>query len=182
MADIKPWSGFRARIYSFIFRNPDSNKLVVRLAELGPGDKALDIGCGPGAAVRNASQVAKEAVGVDRAEKMLNIARKRSGDRSNIRFEVGAAEALPFADNEFDAAWTVHAFHHWEDQDAGLAECRRVLAPGGRLLIMEKDVKKTKGHGISTRGIDDVTVKLKQAGFAEVAVSKHDDQHVLTAS
>ncbi len=181
MADIKPWSGFRARLYSLIFRNPDSNELVVKLAGLGPDDRALDIGCGPGAAVRNASEIAREAVGVDRAEKMLEIARKRSAGRPNVRFEVGAVESLPFAENEFDAAWSVHAFHHWEDQEAGLAECRRVLVPGGRLLIVEKDVKKSKGHGITSAGIDEATVSLRQAGFAEVAVTKHDDQFVLTA-
>ena len=181
MADVKPWSGFRARLYSFVYRNPDSNQLVVGLAELGPEDRALDIGCGPGAAVRNAAQVAREAVGVDRSEKMLNIARKRSVDRSNVRFEVGAAESLPFAENEFNAVWTVHTFHHWEDQEAGLAECRRVLAPGGRLLIMEKDVKKSGGHGLTATGIDEVRAKLERAGFGDVGVSKHDDQFVLTA-
>ena len=181
MADVKPWSGFKARLYALIFRNPDSNELVVRLAELGPDDRALDIGCGPGAAVRNASEKAREAVGVDRAEKRMEIARKRSADRPNIRFEVGAVESLPFADNEFDAAWSVHAFHHWEDQEAGLAECRRVLVPGGRLLIMEKDVKKSKGHGITSEGIDEATAKLRRAGFAEVAIGRHDDQVVLTA-
>lgn len=181
MADIKPWSSFRARIYSLFYRNPDSNTLVVQLAELGPEEKALDIGCGPGAAVRKASQIASEAVGVDRAEKMLEIARRRSEHQANVRFEVGAVESLPFTEDEFDVAWTVHAFHHWEDQAAGLAECRRVLAPGGRLLIMEKDVKKSKGHGLTAEGVAEVTAELEKAGFTEVAVAKHEDHFVLTA-
>lgn len=181
MADIKPWSSFRARLYSLIYRNPESNQLIVQLAEPASDEKALDIGCGPGAAVRKAAETAREAVGVDRAEKMLRIARNRSAGSANVRFEVGAVEDLPFADDEFDVAWTVHAFHHWEDQTAGLAECRRVLAPGGRLLIMEKDVKKSRGHGLTPQGVEEVKAKLEQAGFPAVSVDKHDDQFVLTA-
>ncbi len=181
MADVKPWSSLRARLYSFVNRNPDSNDLVVRLAGLDAADKALDIGCGPGAAVRRASEVTAEAVGVDRSGDMVEIARKRSSGRPNVRFEVGAVESLPFADDEFSSAWTVHAFHHWEDQEAGLAECRRVLAPGGRLLIVEKDVKRSKGHGLTSEEIEGVTAKLQRAGFAEVVVSKHDKQFVLIA-
>ena len=68
--DTKPWSGFRSWVYSLIFRSPKSNRLIVDLAALNPDDRVLDIGCGPGAAVRRAADtvVAGSAMGVDRAE------------------------------------------------------------------------------------------------------------------
>ena len=112
--DTKPWSGFRAWLYSLIFRSPKTNRLIVDLAELEPSDRVLDVGCGPGAAVRRAADivVAGSATGVDRAQPMVDIARRRSGS------------------------------HNWEDRLAGLAEMRRVLGGGGRAMILEQDGKK----------------------------------------
>ncbi|NNF87504.1 MAG: methyltransferase domain-containing protein, partial [Acidimicrobiia bacterium] len=86
--DTKPWTGFRARIYSVIWRSPKTNSLVVRLAGLSASDRVLDIGCGPGAAVRKAAAIVVdgEAAGVDRSEPMVDIARRRSRRFPNARF------------------------------------------------------------------------------------------------
>lgn len=178
--DTKPWSGFRAWLYALIFRSPKSNRLVVELSELTAGDRTLDIGCGPGAAVRLAADivVAGEAVGVDRAEPMVQIARKRSGDRPNIDFRVGSAESLPFEDNSFTVVWTAHSYHHWEDPAAGLLEVKRVLRPGGRALILEQDEKK---HGLTADQADDLSAHLEGIGFGPIVIERLDKQVVLTA-
>ena len=178
--DTKPWSAFRARIYSFFFRSPKSNRLIVSLADLSSTDRALDIGCGPGAAVRRAAEVVANgtATGVDRAETMVDIARSRSAAHPNARFEVGSAESLPFEEGAFTVAWTAHSFHHWEDQQAGLTEARRVLAPGGRLLILEQDGKK---HGLTEVEAERVAADLEGVGFETVDISRLDGQVVLLA-
>ena len=178
--DTKPWSGFRSWVYSLIFRSPKSNRLIVELAELEPADRVLDIGCGPGAAVRRAADmvVAGSAVGVDRAEPMVQIARRRSRSRPNVDFRVGSAEALPFPDGSFTVVWTAHSFHHWADRAAGLAEMRRVLDDGGRALILEQDGKK---HGLTETEADGVAADLDETGFGAVEIVRHDDQVVIIA-
>ena len=61
---------------------------------------------------------------------MLAKARKRLG---GMRLEQAAAERLPFADASFDLVVSAMSFDHWADQELGLAECARVLRPGGSL-------------------------------------------------
>ncbi|MGI9627444.1 MAG: class I SAM-dependent methyltransferase [Longimicrobiales bacterium] len=175
--DTKPWSGFKAKLYSVLYRAPKSNNLVVNLAGLSESDRALDIGCGPGAAVRAAAETARESTGVDRAEAMVEIARRRSRNLENTRFEVGSAESLPFPDDSFTVVWTAHSFHHWEDRDAGLAEMLRVLSPGGRALILETAGKK---HGLTDSGAKAVIVDLESLGFQQVASKIVDKQVVIS--
>lgn len=180
VADEKPWSGLRAWGYSLFNRNPASNRLVVELARLTPTDTTLDIGCGPGAAVRAAAQVVTSgrAHGVDASAAMVRIATRRSAGIDNVLFEEGAAESLPFADARFDAVWTVHAFHHWPDPTAGLAEARRVLAPGGRLLIIERHARHS--HGLSDGQAADLRTRLEELGFVDVALRRHGKELVVS--
>ena len=177
--DTKPWSGFRAWLYSLIFRSPKTNRLIVELAELEPSDRTLDIGCGPGAAVRLAADIVVEgaATGVDRAEAMVDIAQRRSRSHHNAAFRVGSAEALPFDDGAFTVVWTAHSFHHWEDRKAGMAEMRRVLDDGGRALILEQDGKK---HGLTGAEADQVASDLTAVGFDAVEIVRLEDQVVIT--
>ena len=177
--DTKPWSRFRVRLYSFIFRSPKSNRLLVSLLGLKPSDHTLDVGCGPGVAVRLAGEIVTDgrAVGVDRAEAMVEIARKRSAGSENVQFDVGRAESLPFEDGSFTVVWTAHSFHHWEDRPGGLSEMRRVLSDGGRAVVLEQDGKK---HGLTEAGVARVTDALEDLGFNPVSVQKVDKQVVIT--
>jgi ubiquinone/menaquinone biosynthesis C-methylase UbiE len=67
---------------------------------------------------------------------MLQVAAGRAGD-PRLRFARAAAERLPAADATFDLVVTTTSFDHWADQGAGLAECARVLAPGGTLVLTD---------------------------------------------
>ncbi|MFQ5967712.1 MAG: class I SAM-dependent methyltransferase [Acidimicrobiia bacterium] len=180
MSEVEQWSRFKAAAYSFFNRNPKSNRLIVELAGLTPQDRTLDIGCGPGAAVREASRLVTEAVGVDPSPSMVEIAQKRSSEFPNVSFEVGSAEDLPFADGAFTVAWTVSAFHHWADEDAGLVEASRVLAQGGRLLIMER--AGSGKHALSDGGAEELASDLERVGFVDAEVSHHKKEVVVAAA
>ena len=151
------------------------------LAHLSSGDRTLDIGCGPGAAVRRAARIVTKgrAVGVDRSQAMVAIARRRAEGLENVEFEVGAVEALPFPDDTFTVVWTVSAFHHWADPEAGLEETRRVLTPGGRLIIVEAQ---TSGeHGLSAAGAEKLRAELLRYGWVQPVMSRHQKEFVVSA-
>jgi ubiquinone/menaquinone biosynthesis C-methylase UbiE len=177
--DESPWSKVKSEIYALIGRNPKSNRLLPSVADLEASQTVLDIGCGPGAAVRAASPLVTKAVGVDRSEAMIEIARRRSQRLDNVEFSVAGAEELPFADSTFDRVWTIHSFHHWEDRAKGLTESRRVLRPGGKLLIIESDT--SGSHGLDQVRAAAVVGQLEELGLVDPEISKPHKQLVVSA-
>jgi demethylmenaquinone methyltransferase/2-methoxy-6-polyprenyl-1,4-benzoquinol methylase len=107
------------------------------LAEVGPGDRVLDVATGTGdLAIELASRVGAtgEVVGSDFSEEMLQLARKKAPDQ---RFEWANALELPYADGEFAAATVGFGARNFSDLDRGIAEMARVVRPGGRVVILE---------------------------------------------
>ena len=106
--------------------------LLVREGGLA-GKRVLDIGCGTGAHLAVlAAYFGCEVAGLDASEGMLAEARAKLPD-ADLR--LGPAEHLPFTDASFDAALMAMVAHHL-DRSRAFAEARRVLEPGGRLLIV----------------------------------------------
>ncbi len=119
---------------------------ILQLAAGGEDDRVLDVGCGDGEKTFFVAQQVGAAVGFDPGGASVQSARKRY-KRENLWFLVGQAESLCFADASFDAAMFNESLHHVppESQLTALKECRRVLRPGGRLLILEP----VRGRGTS---------------------------------
>jgi demethylmenaquinone methyltransferase / 2-methoxy-6-polyprenyl-1,4-benzoquinol methylase len=115
-------------------------KVVRRLTSARP-DRVLDVATGTGdLAIAIARAGARQVVGVDIAEEMLQVGRLKleAPDLAGrVTLESGDAENLPFGDNEFDAASVAFGVRNFENLSAGLREMARVLRPGGRLLILE---------------------------------------------
>ena len=99
----------------------------------------LDVGSGTGYALRQlavAAPGARELTGVDAAAGMVRVAREASDD-PRLTFIQGTAEQLPLPDTSVDLVISTTSFDHWADQGAGLAECARVLTPGGHLVLSD---------------------------------------------
>ncbi|WP_087751339.1 class I SAM-dependent methyltransferase [Paraburkholderia caledonica] len=104
-----------------------------------PDATVLDMGCGAGHASFAVAPHAKEVIAYDIAAPMLATVEGAAKDRglANIRTQQGAAEKLPFADHTFDWVISRMSAHHWHDAAPALAEVRRVLKPGGRVLFID---------------------------------------------
>ena len=113
--------------------------MICDAAGVAGAGRVLDVACGPGAVTAALAVRAREAVGLDAVPAMLEQARRRAEEAglSNLRFEQGRAEALPFDTASFDAVVTRIALHHCVDPALVLAEMFRVLRPGGRAVIVD---------------------------------------------
>jgi ubiquinone/menaquinone biosynthesis C-methylase UbiE len=112
---------------------------LVALAALRPGERVLDVACGTGVVARLAAGrvggVGK-VVGLDLNAGMLNVARALPPPPgASIEWREGNALAMPFADGSFDAVLCQQGVQFFPDRAAGLREMRRVLIPGGRLVL-----------------------------------------------
>jgi SAM-dependent methyltransferase len=109
---------------------------VVEWLDAKRGQSILDLGCGDGQLTERLASTGAIVTGVDVSPEMLAAARSRGIDAHE-----GSAESLPFADRSFDAVFSNAVLHWVRDQDAMMAEVRRVLKPGGRF------VAEMAGHG-----------------------------------
>ncbi len=107
------------------------------LARVGPGDRVLDVATGTGdLALELSGRVAPggAVVGSDFSENMLALARAKS---SAVTWEWGNALELPYGDGEFAAATVGFGARNFSDLARGVAEMRRVVRPGGRVVVLE---------------------------------------------
>lgn len=183
--DVERWSPVRAWFYTLLNRNPKSNEAVVEYAELTNDDHFLDVGCGPGAALEEALKTGAQVAGVDPSASMVERASKRVPD-ADVR--VGSAEEIPFDDDTFTVAVNVASFHHWADRESGLREMRRVLAPRGRLHIVEGQLKDGKeGHGLDQNDTRVLMEKLRELGYTDprtdvIETGRRHAYYVVTAT
>ena len=96
----------------------------------------LDIGCGNGALLNALCERIAEGVGVDESESILERAKKRNSEISNLKFEIISGPLLPFPDASFDVVISMMSFRYL-DWDPLLAEIKRVTKPGGKFLIVD---------------------------------------------
>jgi SAM-dependent methyltransferase len=90
-------------------------RLAADVAAVSDGDRVIDIGCGPGSAVREAARRGARVTGVDPAPVMLRLARTLTADRPAITWVHGAAEDLPEPDTSATVVWSLACVHHWKD-------------------------------------------------------------------
>lgn len=126
---------------------------LLGLVPLAPGESVLDVGCGTGTlaiAAKHRVGPLGSVHGVDAAIEMIARARKKAARaKVDVTFEPALAEALPFPDSRFDVVLSTVMLHHLPRASRGpsLHEWRRVLKPGGRVLVVDF------GNNTGQRGI-----------------------------
>ncbi|MGY1751461.1 class I SAM-dependent methyltransferase [Modestobacter sp. SYSU DS0511] len=175
--------------------------MVAHFASLLPGTKeVLDAGCGAGRMLPVLAGVGCRPVGIDLSTSMIRRARQ---DHPDVVTRVGSIGALPFPDDSFDGLFSWYSTIHTPDADLGavFGEARRVLRPGGHVLVAFQagagvqevgQGYRRLGHDVVLhrydRTPDQVAGELRSAGLAEVArlvrapaADERTDQAVLVA-
>jgi demethylmenaquinone methyltransferase/2-methoxy-6-polyprenyl-1,4-benzoquinol methylase len=122
--------------WGFLRSGSSYRRWTLRRHGLKPGDKLLDVACGTGLVAAEAAKILGGAEGItclDPSEGMMAVARTKL----NATFVVGRAERMPFADHSFDFLTMGYALRHVTSLEETFREFRRVLKPGGKLLILE---------------------------------------------
>ncbi|MGW6457849.1 methyltransferase domain-containing protein [Streptomyces sp. NPDC055078] len=117
-------------------------QVMLDVLDAGPGHTVLDLGCGPGTdlhALAEAVAPSGAVIGVDHSEEMLAQAGERTSELPSVAIRHGDIHALPLGDGSADRARTDRVLQHVADPAGVLADVRRVLRPGGRLVMGEPD-------------------------------------------
>ncbi len=148
-------------------------------AQMPPGCVAADLGCGTGQVVERMLPLAKEVIGVDGSARMLELARRRfSSDAARVSLRIGDLEHLPLRDGEADFIAINMVLHHLSSPLAALEEARRVLRPGGRLVVADFDRHENEtmrvAYGDRWLGFttEVLTSALAKSGFTVCSVEK----------
>ena len=162
----------------------DITAKTVRLMDLRPGERVLDLGCGSGWATRLLARLVAEGpegfgqvVGVDVSDEMIRQARAASKDFENILYAWGSAQEIPWEENFFDKVLSVESFYYYADQERALAELFRVMAPHGRLFIL---INLYKDNPYSLQWVDKLKVPVhvrSQVEYIEL-LKKHGFENV----
>lgn len=139
---------------------------------LQPGDRVLDLGCGAGWATRilakgvagKRGEQEGHAVGIDVADEMIARARAGSKDVGNAIFVWGSAAEIPWQNDYFDKVLSVESFYYYPDQEKVLDEVRRVMADGGKLLIL---INLYRENHYSLRWVGELKVPVHARGEQE---------------
>ncbi len=153
-------------------------RLAANLAAVSDADTVVDVGCGPGSAVREAARRGARVTGVDPAPVMLRLARVLTRDRPDISWAEGTAEDLRLRGGSSTVVWSLATIHHWRDVTAGLTEVKRVLAGGGRFLALERQVRSgatgLASHGWTEQQAEAFAAQCQTAGFTDIRVERHN--------
>ena len=153
--------------------NRRRNAWAVSLLEVQSGDRVLEIGFGPGIAIREICRSASDAhvCGLDHSEEMLRQASRRNAAAiaaGRVELRLASVEELPAFDAPFDKILAVNTVLFWRRPARSFEQLRRVLRPGGRIAVAHQP----RGPGATdasaaAKGVE-IAGALARAGFAEV--------------
>jgi arsenite methyltransferase len=175
-------TGFFGRIMGWLMNrhNAKLNSYAVRQLELTPSDRVLEVGFGGGVTLPTLIGGAAFVGGVDRSSDMVRRAKAMFSEAvsaGRADFREGTVEELPFEASSFGKVCTVNTIYFWSSLDAGFAEIRRVLLPGGRVVIGFVPKERMDRMGMpadifTSRAPNDVVAALRRAHFSNVRIER----------
>jgi len=170
-------SGFVAAA-SMAFMRGASTDLAIELSALAATDRAVDLGCGPGAPTRALAKRVAHVTAIDPAQVMLAVARLIPAS-SNIDWTLGTAASIPLDTETIDIVWALASVHHWANIENSIAEVFRVLRPGGRFVAIERQTQDGASghasHGWTTAQGELFARMCRDAGFEASSATQHQN-------
>ena len=160
------WSGeLYEDAIAFITSLSGQTEIAIELGEIGSASRVLDVGCGPGLLCESLAKHAASVEGVDFSERMIEQAKRQ---RSGGTFRVANAEALPFADEDFDVTVCCYTSHHFARPEKVYTELKRVLKAGGRAVVLHPIQAENAAFGAIFQTLEDVLPPEKMETFPEL--------------
>ncbi len=164
-----------------------ARRAILAALQLRSGERLLEIGCGGGLLLREAVVLGVSATGLDHSQEMVSLALERAPGAEVL---LGSADGLPFADQSFDAVAMSVVFFFFADPLSVLSECRRVLAPGGRIAVYTTSPRlrgtPAAPEPLASRGYfhenDQLAALATKAAFTDVVVHDDNGGQLLTAN
>lgn len=121
----------------------DSVDTIISISEVSQNSTVLDIACGTGIVTCEFAKYAKNVIGLDITQDMLTQAIKIQEEKklTNIKFDLGNVESLPYESNSFDIVFTRYSFHHFLDTKKVFEEMIRVCKPNGKIIVVDVALK-----------------------------------------
>jgi SAM-dependent methyltransferase len=149
------------------------NRLTLDGLDVRAGSRVLEVGFGGGDLLAWILSAGAIVAGVDRSADMVGLAQRRFRRElaeGRLELHTGDVGALPFPAGAFDRLCTVNTIYFWSDPAAALAECRRVMAPGGRMVVGFDDRRALEAwpghvHGFRLYEVAEVEDLMRDAGF-----------------
>ena len=185
---LAPPSGLFGRLFTARWldkANARMNQLTLERLAIKPEDRLLEVGSGGGDLLERilSTRQSEFVAGVDLSADMVRLVSRRL--RSYIeagKAEVGCGdiEALPYSDGEFTKLCSVNTLYFWRNPALALAECRRVLRPGGQILLCFNSREDLEAwpihkHGFRVYEVAEVENLLRAAGFKTIEVASAND-------
>ena len=166
--------GWMGRLVGVIlaWKNRGRNAWAISLLDLQPEDRVLEIGFGPGQAIEEIVKSTPNSfvAGIDISNVMIEQARRRNAEdirAGRVFLKQGSESPLPFEDTNFHKVFAVNSMQFWSNPNAGLQEVRRVLKPGGRIVIVIQPMWAKTDEEVRSVG-EKLELQMKQAGFKQV--------------
>lgn len=162
------------------------NVWTVSLLSIQPADRVLEAGFGPGVALELITKLVSDGsiAGVDYSPSMIALARRRNAKAikaGRLKLHYGEITALPFPDTSFDKALSIHTLYFWSDPVKTLKELRRVLKPGGILVLtfLPRDRWPGEQNAETIAGVysgPEVVQLMLEAGFTQAQIELGPEQ------
>jgi SAM-dependent methyltransferase len=164
-------------------QNKESNDWTISLLNIQAEDHVLEVGFGPGVAIKSVSQMTSKGfvAGIDFSEAMVQQASKLNKSEiksGRVELKIADVSSIPYDDDSFDKVFAVNVIYLWPDLPKVVKELKRAVKPGGILALYAASLKLVEKMGLrqsplfTIHKINDITKALEKAGFTKVWVGK----------